>query len=134
MGKLLNFFDKLLNLLTGRNILHNRALREITDLTRDIEEFLAEYRRAENVFGNIGQAKIDVTTITYHVGIRVKVAKHIRDKRLAPLIRQIYDTLETVKEDIYSTKLGNSYLDENLSKLNDSLQSLIDAISDIGYK
>ena len=134
MDKVLGFFDKLIDLFTGWNSRHNRALREITDLSHAIEEFIVTYKRPADVFDNIGQARIDVTSITYQMRTKMKVAKHIRGKRLAPLVEQLSDSLEMVKEDIYTTKRGNILLDEDLSKLNSSLRTLIDSISDVGYK
>ena len=64
MGKVLGFFDELIDLFTGWNSRHKRALREISDLSHAIEEFVVTYKRPSDVFENIGQARIDVTTIT----------------------------------------------------------------------
>ena len=134
MGKVLGFFDKLIDLFTGWNSRHNRALREITDLSHAIEEFVVTYKRPVDVFENIGQARIDVTSITYQMRTKMKAAKHIRGKRLAPLVDQLCYNLEMVKEDIYTTRRGSILLDEDLSKLNSSLRTLTHSISDVGYK
>ena len=134
MGKILIFFDQLINLLTGWNIRHNRALREITDLSHAIDEFVSEYRQPADVFGNMGQARIGITTIAYQTRTKMKLAKRIRGKRIAPLVEQLNNNLKTVREDIYSTKRGKEYLSEDLSNLNSSLYALTESISDIGYK
>ena len=134
MGKILIFFDQLINLLTGWNSRHNRALREITDLSHAIDEFIAEYRIPADIFGNIGKARIDITSIAYQTRTKMKVAKQIRGKRIAPLVKQLNNNLETVREDIYTTKRGKEYLREDLSNLNNALRVLTDSISDISYK
>ena len=140
MGKIKGLLDILINLFTRQNERHNRALSDIMDLSGAIEEFMAKYGLQESgsdsgvIFENIGQAKFDVTTITYQSRIRIKIAKDLRDKDFPPLLKEVHNDLEEVKRGIFNPKVGSVTLDESVFKLHKSFDKLRDAISGIEYK
>ena len=140
MGKIKGLLDILINLFTRQNERHNRALSNIMDLSGAIEEFMAKYGLPESgsdsgvIFENIGQAKFDVTTITYQSRIRIKIAKDLRDKDLPPLLKEVHNDLEEVKIGIFNPKVGSVTLGESVFKLHKSFEKLRDAISGIEYK
>ena len=140
MGELTGLLDVLINLFTGRNERHNRALREIRDLSGAIEKFFVEYSLQEKnsdfrlIFKNIEQAKIDVTTIAYKTRTRIKIAKDIRGKDLPPLLEEVHSDLEMVKRALFNPILANTILGEVVSKLHKSFKQLIDEVSNIDYK
>ncbi len=140
MGKIKGLLDILINLFTRKNERHNRALSDIMDLSGAIEEFMAKYGLQESgsgfgvIFENIGQAKFDVTTITYQSRIRIKIAKDLRDKDLPPLLKEVHNDLEEIKKGIFNPKLGSVTLDKSVFKLHKSFEKMRDAISGIEYK
>lgn len=140
MGKLKGLLDILINLFTRKNERHNRALSDIMDLSGAIEEFFTKYRLQENssdftgIFENIGQARIDIVTITYQTRTRIKIAKDIKGQDLPPLLEEVHNDLEEVKRGIFNPKLGSIILGEAVFKLYESFKKLRDAISSIEYK
>ena len=140
MGKLKGVLDAFINWFTMKNARHNRALRDILDLQRSVEEFLAKYHLQENggdfklVFENIGQARIDVTEITHLTGTRVRIVKNIEGKNLPPLLEEVHSDLEGFKRTLFTRTLGSVVLGERVLKLHKSLENLLAAISEIEYK
>ena len=140
MGKLTGLLDILINLFTRRNERHNHALREITDLSGTIENFLAKYKLQEKssdlrlISENIGQAKIDVTTIAYKTRTRIKIAKDIKGKDLPPLLEEVHSDLEMFKRALFNPTLGKAVLRDVVSKLRESSKQLISVVSNIDYK
>ncbi len=140
MNKLKRLLDILINLFTGKNERHNHALSDIRDLSGAIEKFFAKYRLQENssdfrsIFENIGQARIDIVTITYQTRTRIKIAKDIKGKDLPPLLEEVHNDLEEVKKGIFNPRLGSVILGKAVFKLYESFQKLLDALSGIEYK
>jgi len=139
MGKLTGLLDRF-NSFTGRNSRHNRALRDVTDLSVAIQEFMSRYNLQEEsskpnfVFENIASAKFDLTTIAHRTRMIIKTAKDIKGKRISPLIEEVHSDLEDVRRALINPALGSTILSEVLSKLRESFKKLHDAISDIEYK
>ena len=139
MGKLTGLLDRF-NSFTGRNSRHNRALRDVTDLSVAIQEFMSRYNLQEEssklnfIFENIGSAKFDLTTIAHRTRMIIKTAKDIKGKGISPLIEEVHSDLEDVRRALINPALGSTILSEVLSKLRESFKKLHDAISDIEYK
>ena len=140
MNQLTGLLDILINLFTRRDERHNRALSEIRDLSVAIEEFFVKYRLQEEkpdfrlILQNIGQAKIDVTTIAYKTRTGIKIAKDIKGKDLPPLLEEVHSDLEMVKRALFNPKLANTVLSEVVSKLHKSFKQLINEVSNVDYK
>lgn len=140
MGKLKGLLDAFVNWFTMKNARHNRALRDILDLQRSIEEFLARYHLQENgadfrlVFENIGQARIDATEIAHLTGTRIRIVKNIESKNLPPLLEEVHGDLEDFKRALFTRTLGSAVLGKLVLKLHKSLENLLTAISGIEYK
>ena len=139
MGKLTVLWDTF-NSLTGRRKRHNRALRDVTDWSAAIQEFLSRYNLQEgssnfdSIFENIGEAKFDLTTITYRTREIVKTAKNVKGTRISPLIEEILDDLEDTRRALINPALASATLSKDIPKVYESLKKLQDAISDIEYK
>ena len=139
MGKLTVLLDTF-NSLTGRRERHNRALRDVTDWSAAIQGFLSRYNLQEgssnfdSIFENIGEAKLDLTTITYRTREIVKTAKNVKGTRISPLIEEILDDLEDTRRALINPALGSAILSKDIPKVYESLKKLQDAISDIEYK
>lgn len=137
MGELTGLLDILINLFTKRDERHNRALRDIMDLSRDIAEFFVKYNLQEKNSAfrltpeNMGQAKVAVITIAYKTRTRIKIAKDIKSKNLPPLLEEVHSDLEMVKRALFNPTLGNAVLDEVVSKLHKSFKQLINEASNI---
>jgi len=140
MGKLKGFLDAFVDWFTMKNARHNRALRDILDLQRSIEEFLARYHLQENgadfrfVFENIGQARIDATEITHLTGTKIRITKNIESKNLLPLLEEVHTDLEDFKRPLFTRTVGGVVLGQRVLKLHKSLENLLTTISEIEYK
>jgi len=139
VGKLTVLLDTF-NSLTGRRERHNRALRDVTDWSAAIQEFLSRYNLQEgssnfdSIFENIGEVKFDLTTITYRTREIVKTAKNVKGTRISPLIEEILDDLEDTRRALINPALAGAILSKDIPKVYESLKKLQDAISDIEYK
>ena len=140
MGKLKGVLDAFINWFTRKNARHNRALRDILDLQRSIEEFLSKYRLQKDapefrlVFENIGQARIDVTEIAHLTGTRVRIAQNIEGEKLPLLLEEVHSDLDDFKRALFTRTLGSVVLSERVLKIHKSLENLLAAASDIEYK
>ena len=139
MDRLTAFWDTL-NSLTGISGRHNRALRDVVDWSATIQEFLSRYGLQEGstnfdlVFENIGEAKFDLTSITYRSRDIIKTAKNVKGTRISPLIEKILHGLENIRRALINPALGSEIINRLISELHESLRKLQDAISDIEYK
>ena len=139
MGKLTVFLDTF-NSWTGRSRRHNRALRDVKDWSAAVQQVLERYNLQEgssdfgSIFENIGEAKLDFTTITYKTGEIIEIAKNVKGTRISPLIEKMHSELANVRRALINPALGNEILDTVISELQDSFKKLQDAISDIEYK
>ena len=139
MGKLTGFRDTL-NSLTGINRRHNRALRDVTDWSATLQEFLSRYNLPEgstnfdSIFENIGEVKIDLTTITYRTRDIIKTAKNLKGAMISPLIEEILRELEDIRRALINPDLGRAIINRLIPELHESFRKLRDAISEIEYK
>ena len=129
-----------INWLTMKNARHNRALRDILDLQKTVEEFLAKYCLQEDgsdfslVFTNIGQARIDVTEIAHLTGTRIRITHNIESEKLPPLLEEVHSDLDDFTRALFTRTLGSVVLNERVLKLHKSLENFLVAVSDIKYK
>jgi hypothetical protein len=139
VGKVTNFLDRI-DSFTGRNRRHNRALRDVTEFSAAIQEFLARYdlpeesSRFDTLLKNVGLAKFDLTAIAYKGRILDKTAKRIKGTKISPLIKGIISDLENMRRALITPDLGSAVLGKVIPKLGQSLSELQDAISGIEYK
>lgn len=140
MGELAGLLDKLINWFTKKNEWHNRALRNVIDLSGYIDEFLAKYRLQEKkcdfklILDNIWQARIDVATIMYQARTRIKMSQDIRGKDFPPLLEEVHNNLMEVKKALFNPTPVSIELGKCVSKLRGSFKGLRDAISGIEYR
>lgn len=140
MGKLKGILDAFVSWFTMKNARHNRALRDILDLQRSVEEFLAKYHLQEDgldfrlVFENIGQARIDATEIAHLTGTRVRITENIEGEKLPLLLEEVHGDLEDFKRALFTRTLGSVVLSERVLKIHKSLENLLAAASDVEYK
>ena len=138
MGKLTVFLDTV-NSLTGRSKRHNRALRDIIDLSKTIQEFILRYHLQEKgpafdfLFENIGLAKIELTTIIYQARTIVTTVKTVKGKNISPSLMEVHSDLEEVRRALIEPTVSR-VLEKSAYKLCTSFKKLNDAISEIEYK
>ncbi len=138
MKKLKRLSDVLINAFIRKK--HNRALRDILDLQRSIEEFLTKYHLQEKgtdfrlVFENIGQARFDIVQIAYLAGKTIETAKNVQGKHLRPLLEQVSGDLEDIKRGLFTSTVRGSSLAERLTRLRNSLENLLRVASAVEYK
>jgi hypothetical protein len=139
VGKLTAFLDTF-NSLTGISKRHNKALRDVTDWSVNIQEFLSKYGLKEGgsnlatIFDNIGDAKFDITTITHRARDLINAAKSVKGSRISPLIEEIIDELGNIRRALINPTLGISILRQDIPKLHESFKKLQDVISATEYK
>ncbi len=123
--------------ISGR---HNRALRDVMDWSATLQEFLSRYNLQEgstnfsSIFENIGEAKFDLTTITYRTRDIIKRAENVKGAKIPPLIEGTLHNLENIRRALINSALGSEIMDGLISELHESLSKLQNAISDIEYK
>ena len=129
-----------INWFTMNNARYNRALRDLLDLQRSIEEFLTKYNLQEtnsdfrSVFENIGQARIDTTEIAHLAGIKTRITKYVESKNLSPLLDKLHNDLEDLKRVLFTRTLSSDVLGKRLLTLHESFKNFLMAISQIEYK
>jgi hypothetical protein len=128
------------NALTGRSGRHNLALGDVTDWLATLHDFLAKYQLRESSSGlgslleKIGEAKFDLTTITYRARATSAIAGKVRGVRVAPLVADIVDNLEDIRRALINPSLGGEVLHTKVPALRESFEKLQEAISATGYK
>lgn len=131
-------FDILANAFVRKK--HNSALRDVLDLQRKIEEFLIRYRIQDkgidfsSILGDIGRARIDITELAHLAGKTIGIAGDVKGKDLRPLLEQVAKDLENIKRGLFTRTVRGPGLSERLTKLHDSLENLLGAVSSIEYK
>ena len=140
MAKLKSLLIVLVNWFTMKNARHNRALRDLIQLSKSIEDFFFKYRLLEEgsdfkaVFVNMGQVRIDATEIAYQTGIRIRRAQLIEGKDLTQLVAEVYNELSELKRSLFTRTLSNKVLSQRVTKLDMAFENLLAAISDIKYR
>ena len=124
-----------------RNVRHNRALRDLLQLLKSIEDFSMRYHLQEDssdfkaVFEHIGQIRIDATEMAYQTGIRIRRAKLIQGKEDLPLlVEEVYNELREFERSLFTRTLSYKVLGKRIFKLDMALENLLGAISDIEYR
>ena len=123
-----------------KNARHNRALRDLLNLQRYIEDFLTKYDLKRDkadfrsVFENMGQARLDTTEIAHLAGTITRITKYIENKNLSPILEEVHNDLDDFKRSLFTRTLGSDVLDRHLTKLHASFDSFLVVISHIEYK
>ena len=139
MSKLKTAFDTF-NSLTGRSGRHNRALRDVTEWAETIQGFLARYNLQEGsanykpVFENIGEAKVDLTTIAHKARTVIKTAEDVKGKKIPPLIEEVLDDIDATKRALINPSAGRILIKKIMPELLESFQQLQHTITGIEYK
>ena len=139
MDRIKSLLNTLIDWFTVKSARHNRAFRDLLQLSKSIEDFLVSYRLQEavsgsTVFENRGQMRLDATELAYQTRISIRRAKFIIDKDFTLFVEEVYIALEELKRSLFTRTLSNEVLSKHISKLNTALDSLFAAISDIEYK
>ena len=88
----------------------------------------------KSVFEKIGQIRIDATEVAYQTRIRIRRAKLIQGKDLAPLVEEVYNVLDELKRGLFTRTLSSEVLSQRVSRLEIAFESLLAATADIGYR
>ncbi len=130
--------DTFLNAFSRKK--HNRALRDILELLKAVEDFLIKYRlRAANpdfkvLLENLGRARIDIVEIAHLAGKTIEAARSVQSKDLQPLLKQLSDDLEGIKRGLFTRAILDSGLDKRITTLHNSLENLLAAVSAVEYR
>ena len=128
------------NSWTGRSGRHNRALRDVVEWSGTIQEFLARYSLQEgstsykSIFENIGEAKVDLTTIAHKARAVIKTAEDVKGKKMSPLIKEVVDDIDATKRALINPSAGRIVIKKIVPELQESFQQLKNAIAGIEYK
>lgn len=139
-GRGINISGKLVNWFTMKNQRHNRALRDMLDLVKNIESFCAKYRLQDElsdfktVFASIGETRIDATEVTYRIMRALRIVRLIDSKSLPALLLEVYNDFEELKRSLYTRTLGGKVLKERVLKLDASFGNMLAEIAKIEYK
>ena len=139
-GRGINIAGKLVNWFTMKNQRHNRALRDMLDLVKNIESFCAKYRLQDElsdfktVFASIGEIRIDATEVTYRIMRALRIVRLIDSKSLPALLLEVYNDFEELKRSLYTRTLGGKVLKERVLKLDASFGNMLAEIAKIEYK
>ncbi len=135
MGRLRALLDTL-NSLTGISTRHHKALRDAKDWARTVQRFLTMHNlygssNFDSLFENIGEAKVDLTTITHRARPLIKTATNIKGKQVSPLIVEIADDIESLRRALINPSLHDATLSKVILRLRMSFERLQEALSEI---
>lgn len=128
----------LFNSLTGRAERHNRALRDVLDWSTKIHDFLSKYdaEKSHNldlILEHIGEAKFDLTNITYKARGMIPTTKNIKGKKMSALVEEIVGNLEELRIMLIRPDMNMSRLEPMLAKVCELFNNLQDAILETEY-
>lgn len=127
-----------LNILTGRTVRHNRALRNIRDWAATVQKFLSEYQLYGNsnidfLLENNRKANFDLIAMTHKGNDLIKPASKIRDAQVASLLTKVVDESENMRRALMSPNLRGTRLPEVVSRLLVSFEKLQEKLSATEY-
>ncbi len=132
--KIVNVF----NLLTGRTLRHNRALRNTRDWATTVQEFLSEYQLGDNLnisflLKNPSQADFDLVTLAHNGNLLIKPALKIRDRQVLPHLIEVINDIVSMRRALMSPALRSTRLPEVVSRLCASYEKFQERLSAIEY-
>jgi hypothetical protein len=135
MSKMGSIFNR----MTGAAARHNRALDEVKDWLETVERFLVGYGLIEDgadlslLLGNSGDAKFDLTGISYTGrGIAAR-SGDVRDKRVTPMLTEIINNVETIRRCLMNPSLQAERLSGSVEAMRASFQELQEMLGEIEY-
>jgi hypothetical protein len=128
----------LFNLLTGRTLRHNRALRNTRDWAATIQEFLSEYQLGGDsnisfLLENARKADFDLVAIAHKGNLLIKPVSRIVDKQVVPRLIEVVNEIENMRRALMSPALRSARLPEVVSRLRVSFEKLQEKLSVIEY-
>jgi hypothetical protein len=135
MGKMGSMFNR----LTGAAARHNQALSDVRDWAVTVEKFLVGYGLMDEsagldlLLGNGGDAKFDLTGLSY-TGRRLALRSgDIRHKKVPPLVADIINDVESIRRYLMNPSLQSEKLAETATALRSSFRTLQDTLAEIEY-
>jgi hypothetical protein len=127
-----------LNVLTGASTRHNKALREINDWTEAIQSVLTSYDLYGNsgpdtLLSKSGQAKFDLTSLSYKGRPLIERAGKIKGPEITKLIHDVVDCVESLRRLMIHPSLQMERVKQGTVNLRSSYEKLHDALATIEY-
>ena len=129
---------KLFDSLTGRANRHNRALRDVLDWSTTIHDFLSKYdaekrHNLDLILEHIGEAKFDLTNITYKARGIIPIVKDIKGKKMSALVEEIVGNLEEFRILLIRPDINRTRLEPMLARVCELFENLQDSILETEY-
>ncbi len=133
-----NAISGMFHSLTGASKRHNKALRDTEEWATIVQKFLNTY----DLFGTssydvlldkVGEAKIDLTTITYNGRPLTGKTKNIRGGEITPLVSEVLSSAENLRRFLINPQLQSEKVDESVRNLRSSYEKLQETLSGIEY-
>jgi hypothetical protein len=128
------------NALTGISGRHDKALRDVSEWTARVQDILSQYNlleegsRFDQLLQKAGEAKIDLTSLTYNGHPMIKTAQAIRGTKVSPLVGEVVEGLEEVRRALINPSFSQQSLAREMPRLRESFQELQDTLSKIEYR
>ena len=129
---------KLFDSLTGRANRHNRALRDVLDWSTTIHDFLSKYdaekrHNLDLILEHIGEAKFDLTNITYKARGIIPIVKDIKGKKMSALVDEIVGNLEEFRILLIRPDINRTRLEPMLARVCELFENLQGSILETEY-
>jgi len=139
MGKLTKVVNTFNN-LTGVNGRHNKALSEVSEWTTRVQDVLSRYGLLETgadfdaLLQKVGEAKVDLTSLTYNGHTVVRTARAIRSAEVSPLVGKVVEELEEVRRALINPSFIKVGLEKSVPGLQTSFQEMQSTLSRLEYR
>jgi K+-sensing histidine kinase KdpD len=124
--------------LAGVNVRYNRVLRTVKDWAETLNQFLVKYGLEENtgtdkLLANSGDVKFELTEIVYKGRPLIAKAGKLKNKKVAPMIAGIIDSVESIRRYLINPALQRERLKQGVINLRLSLETLQKNLAEIEY-
>ena len=131
-------FINALNILTGATARHNSALRAVNDWAVSVRKMITDYdlhgsSEYESLLQDSGNAKFDLTAISYNGKAVVKPAKSIRGQDFQQMVINNIEAVENLRRILIKPSLRKEKLDEVISELLTAHESLQDSLNNTDF-
>jgi hypothetical protein len=134
----MNSIIKTFNLLTGRTSRYNRTLRLVRDWAAKVQEVLTTYELIDStdfkkLLQDTGDAKFDLTSISYKGRPLINKANVIKDRDISRLVADIVDETDSIRRYLMNPSLQIDRLGKGVRNLCVSFKFLRDELSRTEY-
>ena len=122
--------------MTGASGRHNKALRDISDWLANVQKFLTGYDLyggddLDVLLQKNGEAKLDLTSMSYNGRPLLPHAKKIKGADVTPLMEDIITAIEELRRYLINPSLQGEKMKQSALSLRSSFEKLRDALSTV---